>query len=345
MRRRIVAGTLFGAYVLQMSRGTNTNTWPWLDQFLKWSPTLYKSSIFVAIMIARITQAVLFGPLQGDEFQRLTSQSFYTVAEFAVAFLMVREPVSLAFVIKVVLFVLVKWFHALSTNRVERFICRDRPWKRLTLAMAILHIVDIVWITHYFKAFVIQGHRSMLELIFGFEVSILYNGLIWTSGRFFLAQLQLRPSTHRIYVITLVALSSSIQLFLYLFFSVIMLSNFCVPLHIFRESYLALRASVTRIREVIRYRRLTETYSIASFTRATLADLKDEPLCIICRDPMQEDEAPPSSDDSSSDSSDTEDFTAPNVPVKIRCSHIIHYDCLFEWLQQSNKCPTCRSPI
>jgi E3 ubiquitin-protein ligase synoviolin len=349
MRKKLVAGTLFGAYMFQMSRSNPAGTQAWIDQvLLKWSiPTLYKSSIFVALMLARFTQAVLFGPLQGDELPRLTSQSLYTLAEFAVAFVMVREPVSIAFLVNVVLFVLVKWFHALSANRVERFTPRERPWKRLTLALSLLHVIDVFWIVRYFQIIVIEGQRSMLQLIFGFEASILYNGLIWTSGHLLISQLQLQPKNHRLYVISLIALSSCIQLVLYFFFSMIMLSNFCVPLHIFRESYSALRVSVTRIREIIWYRRLTETYDISSFKRATKKDLQDSPLCIICRDAMSEGQydGPESMGEYMSHVKDDYEVINQNVPVKIKCSHIIHYDCLFEWLQQSNKCPTCRSLI
>lgn len=348
MRKRIVASTLLGAYMYEITRGNHASvTTSWIDQLMLKSggvSIIFKSSIFVALMVARVTQAVLFGPLQRDELTRLTSQTLYTIAEFAVAFLMVREPISIGFFVNVVLFVLVKWFHALSANRVERFSGRDEPWKRLTLALSLLHLIDIYWIICYFQIIVIEGQRSMLQLVFGFEASILFNGLIWTSGRLLLSQLHFQPKTYRIYLMSLITLSSCIQLCLYLFFSLIMISNYCVPLHIFRESYMTLRVFVTKTREIIWYRRLTGTYGISSFTRANGVDLEDLPLCIICREAMR-DEQFSTTEEILDDTNKHSYGIHHNIPVKIKCSHIIHYDCLFEWLQQSNKCPTCRSLI
>ncbi|ANB12637.1 hypothetical protein AWJ20_897 [Sugiyamaella lignohabitans] len=370
----------------------------------------YQSSLVTVIIIAKVLQTVLFGPLRIDEVERLMGQTWYTVVEFLVAFLIVQEKLSTQLLCTALLYILLKWFHSLASSRVldnyhdvqnrtqhnnnnnndqtnnidnnTANVSSDidshtpeltgsgfsdssdgsdnnpampnmpnpgansevapRRFVKLWVVVGLLHLNDIIWLQHYYKELFITANNGILKMsttIFAVELSIMYASLLATTSQLYFMNSQegqqrlLNPSrnSNHIYLSLANIFSDVLKLSIYMCFSMVMLSHYCLPLHIFREAYLTLRLAIQKARALIWHKHLLGQYNISSFKPATASDLArhDHDLeCIICRDVMTL-------------STPDED----SQPVKIRCGHIFHYGCLFTWLQRTCRCPTCRSSL
>jgi E3 ubiquitin-protein ligase synoviolin len=150
------------------------------------------------------------------------------------------------------------------------------------------------------------------------------------------------------------------------FFTVILL-NYGIPLHILRDVWMTFRSFISRVSDLIRYRRATRDMD-AQYPDATEEDVGrlGDRVCIICREEMvvrgghaegqqtgeagqaegsdvpvegngettQPQPAPPADED------------GPNeTPKKLVCGHVFHFHCLRSWLERQQSCPTwCVSP-
>jgi E3 ubiquitin-protein ligase synoviolin len=335
MRNIVVASTVFGASVLRAWSSKPGWALPQWSQVVCAmvgsigsvnSSSTYNSSFLVVILLAKVLQTVLFGPLRVDEIERLMGQTWYTLVEFGVAFVVVGEPLTARFLATVCIFMLLKWFHCLSSSRVEE---SDAAGSKLAFVLGLLHCADILWMKHYYGQ-LITAKQVMINTVFAVELSVLYSGLVATSVHFLLNLTQPSQSRKRTYLYIVNIGTDILKLLMYMGFSMVMLSNYCVPLHIFREAYLTLRFVIQKARALIWHRHLVGQYDISAFDGAVASDIEHTPSCVICRDIM----ALTDSDESSC-----------YRPIKIQCGHVVHYGCLFEWLQRSCCCPTCRCKI
>lgn len=273
-------------------------------------------------------QNALFGPLRSSEIESLTSRTWYTVVEFGVALIVVRQGGTIGFFLQLLLLLSLKWFHWLSGVRIETptvSISSQRSedkWKsKLVTALVLLHITDLLWVKLYFRQIMVDP--NILSIILAFEGAILYNSLIVMTANFTLDMIEGTDSSSsqrallrrcRTYITTALGL---VRLGLYLAFSCTLLTYYCIPLHIFRESYLSLRVSITKVRHLIW--RKNASRSIESYNQTC----KEDEICIICR----------------------ETTASGQLERIIKCGHIMHAACLYDWLAQSSTCPTCRETI
>ena len=90
--------------------------------------------------------------------------------------------------------------------------------------------------------------------------------------------------------------------------------------------------------DFVRYRNATRDMN-ERYPDATVNDVGQDDVCIICREPMIPCERP-----------------GPNGPVrtgipdrlrpkKLPCGHVLHFSCLRSWLERQQNCPTCRRPV
>ena len=109
-------------------------------------------------------------------------------------------------------------------------------------------------------------------------------------------------------------------LFYVTFFAIVM-TNYGMPINLFREVYVSFQALKSRLVAFGKYRQLMAKMS--TFESPNQQEIDAEPICIICRDEMTI-------------------HTSVKLPG---CGHIFHKSCLREWLVQQQTCPTCRSDI
>lgn len=89
-----------------------------------------------------------------------------------------------------------------------------------------------------------------------------------------------------------------------------------------RDLYWTIRNFRNRVRDFLRYRRVTSRMDL--FPNADEADLaRCDNVCIICR----------------------EEMTMATVNKKLPCGHVFHVHCLRSWLERQQSCPICRNPV
>lgn len=186
------------------------------------------------------------------------------------------------------------------------------------LLLLSVHMIDLALLAFAYSKLISSNYSSMIMIIFGFELSLLYNDLIITTTHFLNHLGVVEEGYHKIGKIEkfIIVATEFLKLSLYIFFSILLLSNYCLPLHIFRESFTCLRLLITKIRSLIFYNQLSQAYTAITTSSG---------LCIICRDYLEQEE---------------------HRVVKLnKCGHVMHDDCLIKWLVKSASCPTCRCYI
>jgi E3 ubiquitin-protein ligase synoviolin len=289
---------------------------------------LFNAAVLILFVINRTVQNVLFGPLTPQESEKLTAKLSYTLLEFGLAFILIGEPVTLRCLGTLGLLLSVKWFHLLSEVRVGYLTNRhyDDRNLRLSVALCVLHLSDLQWIRHYFNVIVVQRDVTMTNIIFALETTILYNSALATTGHYLLSRTALFDKNRAFWFWThsyLTLASNLVRLTLYFYFSCILLTHYCVPLHVFRETYLSLRYSIAKMRHAIRFRR-SKSKGLEPLEPSDPASSLTSDLCIICRDPLS-------------------CYSNYHQIIRIsKCGHTLHENCLLDWLEVSSSCPTCR---
>lgn len=291
---------------------------------------LFNSALIGFYIINRTVQNVLFGPLTGYESEKLKSNLLYTIMEFFLAFVIIQEPITIRCLGTLGLLLSLKWFHKLSEVRVSYMMMssNNEPYCsnwRLLIAMGGLHLTDIQWIRYYFQLIMVQKDFSMLNIIFALESSILYNTLLATTGHYMLAMVLKKNNNNLVlwhwansYLTLIFDLT---RLGLYFYFSCILLTHYCIPLHLFRETYLSLRSSIAKLRHAIWFKK-----SINKGLEPLNDSDSNYDICIICRDSL---------------SSPTNNNYHQIIRIS-KCGHTLHENCLLDWLEITSSCPTCR---
>lgn len=342
-----------------------------------------------AVAAARWVHSYAFGPLHIDEAARLAALAWYTVVELGMAMVLAHEALEVGLVLSVSLFIMLKWFHCLSALRIEVAEAGDSvKTPRLGLILLLLHVVDFVWIRHYYRALFKGGcssKSSQTATIFAFELAICYLSLCASSFKFVILGLmpdptsateikqqlrstQLAVSTnnvkepeevsvtdsslaqtaqqqyhHRqIFLFVINFMADALKLMLYSAFSLTMLANYSLPLHVFRECYITLRVLIHNLREFIWFRKLFSSRNTAFRPINSSDDIQSMTItCLICRDDIQVER----SDSSMRPPNSRRKSMHSTTPVKLQCSHILHYGCMMQWLRRNGTCPACRRKL
>ena len=131
-----------------------------------------------------------------------------------------------------------------------------------------------------------------------------------------------------------------LKLNVYIAFFLILFIFYGLPIHILRDVVITVRSFGKRIVDFMRYRNATRHMN-ERYADATVNDLDQDDVCIICREQMTPYMRP------------GEDGGAPTRtgvpdrlrPKKLPCGHILHFACLRSWLERQQNCPTCRRPV
>ena len=116
------------------------------------------------------------------------------------------------------------------------------------------------------------------------------------------------------YLFHLELLSDLFHMVVYLIFFCLICAYYGLPLHIMRDLYMTCRSFKSRVRDLVRYRRITRNMNTL-FPDATEEELaRTDAVCIICRETM-------------------------TSAKKLRCGHLFHFHCLRSWLGEHKKSP------
>ncbi|KAK9244742.1 hypothetical protein V1506DRAFT_540480 [Lipomyces tetrasporus] len=310
---------------------------------------LANTGIFMTVLLGRIVQTILFGPLRVIELEHLYEKTWYAVTETCLAMTIFRDEFDARFLVMFTTLLFLKIFHWLGADRVE-YMEQTAPASplifhlRVSVTLGLLNFVDIYIIRYALDDILTRGPNMMV--MFAFEFAILATTAMATTGRYILSLIELRIVARADeevdgwerkgeFMFYLDLVTDFVKLFIYLGFFLLILTVYGLPLHIIRDVYLTMRSFMTRIRDFLRYRQATSQMN-SRYPDATEEEVSREPTCIICREEMV---VPTSLPDQQS--------TQPERmrPKKLPCGHVLHFGCLRSWLERQQRCPTCRRPV
>ena len=131
-----------------------------------------------------------------------------------------------------------------------------------------------------------------------------------------------------------------LKLTVYLTFFAILTAFYGLPIHILRDVVVTIRSFGKRIVDFVRYRHATRDMN-ERYPDATVDDIGQDDVCIICREQMTPWERPGPNGGASIRTGVPDRLR----PKKLPCGHILHFSCLRSWLERQQNCPTCRRPV
>jgi len=289
---------------------------------------IYIQFLVIVILMGKIVRKIFFGQLRPAEFEHLMDRSWYAVTETCLAFTVFKDDLSPKFVALFVLLLFLKSFHWLSEDRVD-FMERSPSISLLfhvrVLSLCIfLGTLDIIFIQHACHSAMTKG--ASVQLVFGFEYAIHLTIILNTLIKYILHTIDLNSDApwenKAVYMLYLELFIGFIKVILYMFFFMIMMRIFTLPLFALRPMYLTMRAFKKALNDVVLSRRAIQLLN-TSFPFATEEDLENsDNVCIICRETM-----------------------TASTCKKLPCGHIFHRSCLRGWFLRQQTCPTCRMDI
>ncbi|KAK9477859.1 hypothetical protein V1514DRAFT_332695 [Lipomyces japonicus] len=306
---------------------------------------------FFTVILGRVVQTILFGPLRAIELEHLYEKTWYAVTETCLAMTIFREEFDVRFIAMFTALLFIKIFHWLVADRVEYFdqTTPSNPklfHTRVSITLLLLLYIDFKFVQYSVNDIITRGPNMMV--MFAFEFTILFLMAGATALRYALSLIELRiiansndeeDSWERKsdYMLRIDIASDFLKLLVYLGFFMLILTVYGLPLHIIRDVYLTLRSFLSRLRDYKRYLDATDQ----KYADASEEDVVRESICIICREEMVVDPA------GTAAGGDTRHRSQPERkrPKRLPCGHVLHYGCLKSWLERQQRCPTCRRPV
>ena len=166
-----------------------------------------------------------------------------------------------------------------------------------------------------------------IHLLFAFEYAVQGSTAVATIGKYILSGIDLLShggwEGKGVAMFYLGLTLDLLHLITYSAFFAAVFSTYGIPIHLVRDLYWTFRNFHVRVRDFLRYRRVTADME-RRFPNATSEDLaRADHTCIICREDMPE----------------------GSHSKKLDCNHVFHMKCLRSWLERQQNCPVCRSPV
>ncbi|CAJ1952320.1 unnamed protein product [Cylindrotheca closterium] len=278
----------------------------------------------------------------------------WNITETCIALTMFRSELNVKTMILFLVLVLAKSLHWVADMREshlrmteEAVVTSSSDWPKLQwqhlkllVFMGSLQLMDILAVIQFAEDIIDNG--ATVSVLFAFEgaillTSVISNILLWhvhaMDGLFhhWHETADSRSSRHHwihiwkdhkaTLVFAVEVQAQAAKFLFYVTFFAIVMTNYGMPINLFREVYVSFQALKSRLVAFGKYRQLMAKMS--TFESPNQEEIDAEPICIICRDEMTI-------------------HTSVKLPG---CGHIFHKSCLREWLVQQQTCPTCRSDI
>ncbi|KAL0269317.1 UNVERIFIED_CONTAM: hypothetical protein PYX00_007098 [Menopon gallinae] len=288
---------------------------------------IYLQALILVFLLGKLMRKVFFGQLRAAEFEHLIERSWYAITETCLAFTVFRDDFSPKFVALFTVLLFLKSFHWLAEDRVD-FMERSPiiSWLfhvRVFSLLALLGVLDLIFITHAYQSTVTKG--ASVQLVFGFEYAILVTILLNIAIKYSLHTIDLNSENpwdnKTVFLLYTELVMGFIKTCLYITFFILMMRLYTLPLFAFRPMYYTMRKFKQAYNDVILSRRAIQNMNTL-YPDATPEELAAaDNVCIICREEMT------------------------SASKKLPCNHIFHTSCLRSWFQRQQTCPTCRLNI
>ncbi|KAJ1969781.1 hypothetical protein IWQ62_000404 [Dispira parvispora] len=315
---------------------------------------LANMALFLTILTGKFMQRVFFGSLRAIEVEHLYERGWFAITETCLALTAFRDEYNTQTFFLLLTLMFSKVFHWLLEDRVgymEQAPVLGWVFHVRTVAMAVLlGLTDVLFLWYSVHSMFIGENGMVLSIlaVFGFEFTILVVSLAATVAKYLLHVLEQRSGhawdSKSLYIAIIDLVSDFFQLVLYLAFFALITYYFHFPYHILFNIYATLRGFIQKCRILLRYRQATRNMNerYPTVTPEELSQLRDT-TCIICREDMVHHEDDLDLPQDTEDSSD--EVNQGEIPKRLPCGHVFHFNCLRSWLERQQTCPTCRQNV
>lgn len=296
--------------------------------------------VILTILFGRGLQLCLFGQLRALELDHLYEQTWYTLTEAFLTMTMFRDGFNVEFLGYFCLSLFLRVFHWISRDRVDLIFQTATPPSllaklRLAFALGLFWVCDFMLLRMCLKRLF---NSFGTFIMFTFEFALLHNNIVTSIGKYLLNLAEQKYlSEHEdedtweskgmwMYILEIV--TDFTRLVIYAAQFVFMLKPFGLPVHIVRDVYISAASFVGRVRDFSRFLHARQQMD-QQIADAREEDLVRDNICIVCREDMEI----------------IQGQSRRSVPKRLSCGHVIHHGCLKSWLERSQRCPTCRTPV
>ncbi|KAJ1818546.1 E3 ubiquitin-protein ligase hrd1 [Coemansia sp. RSA 2598] len=313
---------------------------------------LANMGLFLTILLGRLLVRLFFGQLRAIEVERLYEQGWFSITETFLALAVLRDQFDVVTLTLFVFLLFCKIFHWMLEDRVSFMEQQTRITKLFfarTLSLsAILAATDCLMLMYSVESTL--KHDATMMIVFAFEYMLLLVRFMSTCAKFVLNTIDVSRNGEweekQSFVFYVELAHDAVKLLVYLGFFFTLTLYYRLPIHILRELYITARSLVDRCRDWVRYRKAMRNMHLRYPTVSQdELDTMNDTTCIICREDM----AGPSQEQADLWNAARQTGNAPllsgDTPKKLPCGHVFHFNCLRNWLERQQSCPTCRQSV
>ncbi|KAG4302804.1 hypothetical protein PCK1_000964 [Pneumocystis canis] len=239
---------------------------------------LINMCLFLATIFGKLIQRIFFGPLHASEIEHLYERTWYSITETCVAMTIFRNNFDTMSIVVFVILIFLKTLHWLCLDRLD-FTQRleHTLWRfhiRIVISIISLLILDII-MTH-FSVYTVLHEKPSMMLMFAFEFAILTSTIIGAAVKYTFNLIDSYSEDNwenkGLYVLYLELFLELFKLIAYTTFFMLALTFYGLPLHIIRDVYMALKSFLSKCRDLIRYKRVTNNMN-QRFVDATFDEI------------------------------------------------------------------------
>ncbi|ODV97444.1 hypothetical protein PACTADRAFT_55980 [Pachysolen tannophilus NRRL Y-2460] len=298
--------------------------------------------IVTTIFISQFLIHLLFGELRIIERKHIYERSWITITNLLVALAVFKNENNLLIGSLILGLLFMKVFHWILIDRIDYIFqtmssIRQILFSKCSFNLFLFLIIDF----NIVSSLIDHSFQSSPDVfvIFGFDFTLLFFDLFEQFGKSTLNILELQYLNHHpdeelweqktIYLKIFEIIMAFLRVAIFLFLFAFLIGPYRMPVTFMRDAYLSISKLIIQIKDLLRYLKASKELD-SRLVDATEADLEHDNLCIICREDMSTLGVLKGS---------------RHFPKKLLCGHVIHMGCLKSWLERSQSCPMCRSPV
>ena len=277
---------------------------------------------------AALVKRLFFGEFRPVELQQMRDVLATSVVDLLLAMTIFRDDFNSRFLGLAVGLLFLQWFHAglrLRVDYVEQTTQMSRfdLW-RLAILAGVLLLADVLLVWYALVGVLENGVGAVV--LFGFEATLMACAVIQTSLRLVYNVYDMQVNYHwrakGFFVLWTDFVAECFNVLVYIIFFSVVLIYVGRPLHLIRQMYYTFRRFLDFVHDISLWRRATANFDerYADVTQAELLEQGSDDVCMICREQV-------------------------DVGKRLPCGHVLHAECLQDWLRRKQICPTCRVSV